>query len=556
MQIQYLDHQILVMRKLVLSLSLCLPLLAGAQLKVIAEGPSFEEPESGQARILLMKNGNTAFVRVTPKDGIDIRLYGPDHKQIATKNLQPEYGKLRAMSVKGLYDLNGELNLFVSEIEEKTPSLYRLRIDGQTGALKELKTIATLDKTSMGLGYAMAFGHVPMPDFFVRKDPASDNYGVVRYNTFVEDRKQRVELVQYNSDGTEQTRNYLSSPDAKYKFTQILDFVAVDKDAYALIYSYNTPSSGGSSNELLLASVKNGVVTYKNIGKSLTRRIDEGILRYNPVTKDLVFMTEEITGVSGGWGTSTVKYSVQFNIIDIAAAAIKSSVDVRTSSIRTKYRKVFKEEDEAFSPLPQELYVNGDGSFTAVFEDLTQIVRTTNHGSHNAGVILGSIAVVTYNGDGTERSSVLIPKSQTTNPGSFGGGGGYASVGGFYIADRNNSATMLASGNQFKSFAYLNGKQKSYVFLNDIEENAERITKGKLTNIKGVGDCEGWIYDLSSTQSATLPIPVRTAAFAKQKSKDRNLGLFTVSDFDREHGVYATLKLEKGEGVKLVWMSE
>jgi len=544
------------MKRLFLSLSVCLPLLAGAQLKLIAESPLFDEPETGQARMLLMKNGNTAFVRVTPKDGIDVRLYSPDHKEIAVKNIQPDYGKLRVMSVKGLYDLDGELNFFISEWEEKIPSLYRLRIDGQTGALKELKTVATLEKVTMGQGYAAVFGHVPLPDFLVRRDPASENYGVVRYNTFVEDRNKRVELIQYNVDGSEQSRNFLSSPEGKYKYTQILDFVITGKDAYALIYSYNTPSSGGAANELLLASVKNGAVSYANIGKSLTRRINEGVLRYNPVTKNLVFMTEEVTGVESGWGKSTVKYSVQFNIIDPTNPGIKSSVDTRTSTMRMKYRKVFKDGDNTFSPLPQELYINADGSFTAVFEEMTQIVRMTNGSMHDAGVMLGSVAVVTYSEDGTERSSVFIPKSQTTNPGIMGSGTDYASLGGFYIADRNNSATALAAGNQFKSFAYLNGKQKSYVLLNDVEENDERIAKGKVTDIKGVGDCDGWIYDLSTNRSATLPVPERKPVFEKQKSRDRNLGLFTVSDFNREQGVYATLKLEKGDGVKVVWLSE
>jgi hypothetical protein len=546
------------MKKYLVALSLMLPAWAGAQLKVVAEGPVFEEPESGHARLVLMKNGNTAFVRATPKDGIDVRLYNAQHKQIAVKNLEPDYGKLRAMSVKGLYDLNGELNLFISEVEEKIPSLYRLRIDGQTGVLKELKTIATLERTSMGQGYAAAFGGVPMPDFMVRKDPASDNYGVVRYNTFVEDRTKRVELIQYNADGSVLSSNFLSSPEAKYKFTQILDFVVVGKDAYALIYSFNTRSSGGAANELLLASVKNGQVSYVNVGKAAVSRIDEGILRYNPVTNNLIFLALEKSGVEGGFmKATTIRYSVKSNIIDLANADVKTTIDFRSSSYLKAHRKIFKNDKDGFSPLPQELYINADGSFTTVFEETTQIMRTSRQGStYPAGVMLGSIAAVTYNEDGTERSAALVPKLHTTNAGMFGKGAEYATVSGFYIADRNNSGTVLASGNQFKSFAYLNGKNKSYILLNDVEENDERVQEGKLINIQGVSDCDGWLYDLSTTRSAALPIPNRTMAFGKKRSKDHNLGLFTLSDFDREHGIYATLKLEKGEGVKIVWMNE
>jgi hypothetical protein len=549
------------MKKIILSLLFLCPLLATAQMKVVAEGPSFDEPEDGCARILMLKNGGTAFVRATKKDGIDIRLYDGQHKQIAVKTLDPDYGKLKAMSVEGMYDVNGEINLFISEVQDAVPVLYRLRVDEQTGALKELKTIATLNKTSMGQGYAMAFGGVPMPDFIVRKDPASDNYAVVRYNTFESDRSKRVELIQYGADGSEVARNFLSSPEGKYKYTQILDFATVGNRVYGLLYSYNTASSGGAANELLLATVENDQVSYANVGKSISRRIDDGILRYNPVTKNLIFLTSELTGVKQGWNKATAEYSIQFSVIDPENPGIKASLDFRRSSIAAKYRKIFRGKDDKFAPMPEQLYINNDGSFTVLLEEVTQIERTTMRngipsGTHNAGVMLGSAAVITINEDGTERSAVLIPKSQTTYAGMFDGVSEYVSAGSFYIAVRDNGASTLSAGNQYKSLSYFNGKNKSYVMLNDIEENAERVEKGKLTNIRGVGDCDAWVYDLTTEVSAKLPIPQRSPLFTKERSKDRNLALFNLSGFDREAGVYATLKLERGKGVKMVWMSE
>jgi hypothetical protein len=129
----------------------------------------------------------------------------------------------------------------------------------------------------------------------------------------------------------------------------------------------------------------------------------------------------------------------------------------------------------------------------------------------------------------------------------------YVTAGSFYIASRNNGAVALSAGNQFKSLVYLNGKTKSYVMLNDVAENEERILKGKLTNVKGVGDCDAYVYDLSATGS---PMPARTLAFNKDAKKDRNLAIFNISDYNRDLGVYATLKLEKGKGVKVVWMGE
>jgi hypothetical protein len=548
------------MKKAILSFLLLFPLLTTvAQLKPIAESLPFEEPEDGYARMLFLKNGNTAYLRITKKDGIDVRLYDSQHKQIAAKTLEPSYGKLRAMSVEGIYDVGGNIALFISEWEDNIPTLYRVQIDAQTAELKETKTIATLQKATMGQGYAVAFGGVPLPDFLVRKDPGSDNYGAVRYNTFESDRTKRVELIQYNAAGSETGRNFLSSPDAKYKFTQIIDFVIVGETAYALLYSYNTPSSGGAANELLLATAKDGVVSYANLGKSITRRIDDGILRYNHVTKNLIFLTTEHTSSERtGVNATTARYATQFSIIDPANPSIKTPVDLRRSGINMKYRKIFKDAEDSYAAMPQQLYINDDGSFTLLLEEVTQIIRTSMRNgmatsSHNSGTELGTAAVITYNEDGTERSSALIPKHQTTYAGMFDGVSDYVSVGGFYIAARNNGAVALSAGNQYKSLVYLNGKKKSYVLLNDVEENEERIQKGKLTNVRGVGDCEAYIYDLSATGSAILP---RTAAFTRGDKKDRNLAIFNISDYDSEKGIYTTLKLEKGKGVKVVWLGE
>lgn len=547
------------MKRFVLPLLFLSPLFAFAQLKQLAEGPVFTEPEDGCARVIMMKNGNTAYLRITKKDGIDVRLYDPQHKEVAVKTLEPEYGKLKNMTVEGVYDIAGNLTAFVSESDGKTPTLYRVVIDGQNGVLKEQKTIATLNDMSMGQGYAVAFGNVPMPDFITRKDPASDNYGVVRYNTFESERTKRVELIQYDGSGTETARNFLSSPDAKYKFTQILDFVVKGKEAYALLYSYNTPSSGGAANELLFATVKDGAVSYANIGKSMTRRIDDGILRYNPVTNNFIFITSELAGVEkSGFGQTTKRFTTQFNIIDPSNPTIKRSVDFRRSSIAAKYRKVFKDDENGFGGMPEQLYINADGSYTLLMEEITQITRSNGAGmgSHAAGLELGSAAVITFNEDGTERSTVLIPKLQTTMAGMFDGTTSYITAGSFYIATRENGAVPLSAGNQFKSLVYWFGKNKSYVMLNDVEENNERIQKGKLVNVRGVGDCKAWTYDMASTISPALPIPQRNQLFEQERSRDRNLALFNLSDFDREHGVFATLKLEKGNGVKMVWIGE
>lgn len=533
-------------------LLLLLPFSLLAQLHVIAEGPSFEEPENGFGKILALKDGSTAYLHIEPKDDIEIRIYDPAHKEIVSKKIDPGYGKLKQAKVEGIYEIGNNITIFMGEADDHTPLLYRILIDKKTGDLREFKILATLKKATMGDGYAVAFGSVPLPDFIVRKDLYSDSYGVICYNTLESDRNKRVTLIQYNGNGTETARSFLSSPESKYKYTQILDFVVVGEIAYALLYSYNTEKSGGAANELLLAKAIGSDVSYENIGKSVKNRINDGLLRYNPITHHLILLTTEfIASHSNGFFSNSYNntYDVNAFIIDPDQPELKQPVSLSNSKILSKYRRVFSNKDDKFGPMPQNVYINDNGSFTILLEDVTQIMRQTNYSRQPAGVIFGTAALITYDEHGNEESSVLIPLSQTTLPSMFSQV--YRETEGYYIAKRENTAVALNGGNQYKSLVYINGKKNDYVMLNDIEENTEKIKKGKITNIRGVSDCDAWVYDLSDTVS---PIPSRTLLFNKERRKDSNLAIFTISDYDREHDVYATLKLEKGK-VKLAWLS-
>ncbi|MBK8494333.1 MAG: hypothetical protein IPL50_04415 [Chitinophagaceae bacterium] len=57
-----------------------------AQFKQIAEGPKFEEPDKGHLRIIQLKNGNTIYFHLTPKDGVNLRLYDVSHKEKISTN--------------------------------------------------------------------------------------------------------------------------------------------------------------------------------------------------------------------------------------------------------------------------------------------------------------------------------------------------------------------------------------------------------------------------------------------------------------------------------------
>lgn len=124
----------------------------------------------------------------------------------------------------------------------------------------------------------------------------------------------------------------------------------------------------------------------------------------------------------------------------------------------------------------------------------------------------------------------------------------------FYQSLREGTAQRLSGGNQFKSFAFLSAGPKSFVLFNDTERNNDAQEKGGLVTIKGVSGSDGFYYPLKGPD----PILKRDYVFGNPAGKrDHDLGLFSISDYDRKNNVYATLKLENqhgDKGVKVVWL--
>jgi hypothetical protein len=123
----------------------------------------------------------------------------------------------------------------------------------------------------------------------------------------------------------------------------------------------------------------------------------------------------------------------------------------------------------------------------------------------------------------------------------------------FYLSRREGTAQWLDHGNQYKSFAYLNAKNQSYLLFNDTERNNDKQQEGKLVTVSGVSGSDAFYYPLSGPDI----VPKRDYMFGNpEKKRDHNLALFSISDYSPKDNVYIVLKLEKGSGkkVKLVWL--
>ncbi|WP_120514157.1 hypothetical protein [Chitinophaga barathri] len=544
------------MRKI---LSLCLlamlPVVAFPQMKKVAESAGFPETEEGFARILQLKNGYTMFIvfpfkRGTDDAAIDIKIYDAKHKPKVSKRLTPKYGKLDHNGrILAIFETNGDAVLLVQDQEKRTPVLHRLVIDGTKGAFKKQDVVATIPDIHLGSAFAVTFGKLPLPGFYVHKDPNSDLYAIATMNSLEPDRNKRIEMCLYNGTHEEVSRGFYHSPEDKYKYVEYIDMAIVDQTVNVLGYAYNTRRSGGKENIMVLGTLQKGdtSVDVKELDFTHDLELDRGVLSYNPALKKLMMLV--YVTKSGG---DNAKGFTRMIYVDPVTKKQLDADDLFPQEADAKSRELFGRKAD-YEGRPVNFSVNPDGSFVVVYEDLGVYIRGGSTYMNSGGQMVSTsskmntelqdIAVSLYDANGKIVKSYFLPKRHFLWSGQPRA---------FYHAQREGMAARLFKGDQYKSFSYINGKDKKFILFNDVEENTERVQKGKITAIKGVSDCDAFYYVLEGEDV----LPKRDFVYGDAaRRKDHHLGLFAVGDYDRETNLYVTVKLDPdAKIIKLVWM--
>jgi len=473
---------------------------------------------------------------ITINNGFYIRLYDAKHKQITESHITSKETRVNSGNVESIFEINNDLVILFSTMENKIRGVYRITIDGITGSVKENKKITDTQtgeerKVEKGAIEGVYNGN------YVNKDPNSNNYAVAMFNNPLADRDKRLEVIAYDSTGKETSRALYKSPGEKYEYLKYIDMAVIgNSKVCVLAYGYTyKKSSSIQTGDLILATLDAGSkeVSVQELEYSKDMIITGGIMRFNPVFQKLVLLAAS---------RSTKKdeyYGVSVAYVDPFVKKLDRGFDIYPVHANEKCLELFGKK-KPFTGMPQNLFINNDGSFTVVYEEMTNYYNT-----RSSNCELGNIAVSLFDKDGRENNSYLIPKnhmmlSTSLNP--------------FYQAKRDLSGSSLTFGDQYKSFTYLNGKKKNYVLMNDIERNGETVLDGKITTISGVGECNGFYFVIDGKET----MPQRKFLFgAPASKKENNLALFTISDYDREKNIYVTLKLEKegkSKGVKFVWL--
>lgn len=525
-------------KTLLCSLLLLSTTLINAQFKKIAEGPEFDEPQSGYTRIIQMKNGNTVFFRVTLKEGIDIRIYDANHKEKVSTNIEPGYEKLpKGASISGAFAINDDIVILISSYADKAPALYRLIIDGRNGRLKKEDIVRELTKLNMGQGYALMFSkNLSMPGFYAHSSLSGNCYAVAAFNTFESDRNKRIEIIVYGADHRLISRAFYASPAEKYKYLDYLDMEVLDDERVSLLVNgYNTRASGGKASEILLGDLAKGskAIEFNELNLPKDSVAHVGSVKYNPITQKMIV----VVCLREKENAKTV-YSYLTIVDPVTHKAEITGPAELSDKIYGKNYGWFKKKGD-YTGILREIYINDDGGFSITYEEQAIVTTQTTYGSNtytNSHLELNNIAIGVYNKTGEMISTFLVPK-------------------GNWIEQEFMYSASYGFGNQYKRFTYINGGGKNYILLNDTERNIAKIEKDREPiKIVGISDCDAFYLPLSGTEL----IPGRAYLFGQPENrKEHKIAALGISSYDRINNVFVTL-LAMPEGrnkqAKLVWM--
>ena len=467
-----------------------------AQQVGIEKSAEFDEPDYGWNKLLQLKNGNTFFFHSTKKDGIEVVVYNKQRKQIATKTLESrlwDVSKMKNAKIVGLYEINGEPVIFVVQAEERAPTLYRMRINANNGAIVKEDDLGHLPKTTGWESYAMTFGHADASDIIVEKDQQSDCYAAIFFNGLAHDRSERIKVVHY--DGTHKilSNAFYESPNGQFKYLRYIGAVVDgNKRVFLTTYGHNGNSSDIASRV---------IVSKLNVGDSgfVHRLLDfsedfddtKSVMLYNHSNNKLQLMTLSLTKSKHHLFTEKVtKYYLSLiSYLDPETLNLLDLKQLSGGKINA-YGIQNIDKNYEYNGIPQHMIINKDNTTTILSEEIREVTIKKQWNSspmgpqyhnnmHNVGqkTYLGPIGISELSDTGAELRGYAISKKQQAE-------GQFPML---YISERSkgifaypskkspsSSHLMNSYVNQFLSYDYINAPNGRYVIFNDLPGNTDK----------------------------------------------------------------------------------
>ena len=522
----------------------------------VDKSESFGEPNVAWNKVLQLKNGNTFYFRFIKNDSMQVIVFDKLRKKISDKKISSnlwDTEKMSSSEVNGLFEISGEPVLFITQRDpDENQILYRLRFDPLTGSMEKEEVIGK-----------NLFKEIRVRDFYtsglnamlVEKDPESDCYAVIFYNTKDPNLDTHITVDHYDGNHKKINTAHYLSPDKDFKYIKVIN-ACVDGSKRVYLVTYGTKSKKGEDAHVFISRLNLGESRFQTQALEFTEnfRDTKSELCYNHSSNTLQLLTLSYAeGRRTFFHTPDQKqeFLAFLTAIDPEMLKIKSVKPVTSEKINAYAHSKLGLNDMDYLGLPQQMVINKDNSITLLCEDQSQEVSTVSDGATHTRVAhtnMGSIGISELNEDGSERDGYLVEKNQIAM--------GLQPP--LYISSRRNGKWIYYlspnNNNSFMSYDYINTGKERYVIFNDNhknfdkkEDDFERKKAEKLNNLNTV------CYSLGDGSLKKYYL------FGEPQEKKQSISCYMdASDFCSATKTYATLIKErngKDEQVKIAWVT-
>ena len=496
----------------------------------------------GWTKLIQLKNNNTGLMEITKKEGVNFTLFDPQRKKITTGKLPlKKVGeKLNLALIEGVYDIAGDYVAFIVNVEaenKRKPVCFRVIVDGATGKLKSEEKIDELEQMSMGDGYGMIFGDTDVPRFVVEKDPDSDYYAVIKYNSIAKETKDRILVTHYGPDHKVINKANYNTPTDKYKYTKFLA-AYVSGGEYVLIgtSAFNTKKSGGEESRFYVAQISPGKTTFL-----------QKELQYTEFTKS----AKAYFLVNKPKALINMVMLIEYVQINQNINPISMELEKQYVSDFTNINKLYKTQmnnKKDFRGMIEGTFVDQKGNVTYLYQQMTKESKSSGIGmpSQVIGVIFGDVAMVTMTPEGKEVSSAVFP----CNIYRRGDHDPFA----YNNASKGRRVTtgigVVADNDWYYGMDFVSTENASYIFFNNRLDNMEKPDTKEAGRISGISGTNGVKYtykDGKITKGYIMGTPS-----SKKDAKFINPGS---SDFHLASNTYATVLTDpETKKANIIWL--
>ncbi|MGN6476910.1 MAG: hypothetical protein ACTHKV_06775 [Flavipsychrobacter sp.] len=438
----------------------------------------------GWNKVLQMKNGNTLLFHFELKKSTIVKVFNKDHKEIAS--VKPDFKLIDVRQIdnatfQGLIDVGGEATLFISQQVDNVNTLVRLRFNGANGELTNEDRVvrsASLAKETQ---------------VKVLKSEKEEGYHIACFTYKEPDTSAIIKLMNFNGKNEEVNEIPYEIPTRGFDFTTL---VTSDIDRAGNILIVSCLAKIIQYPELMDRTL---VINYlpKNEGSFTNNfvKLPENIaLSYvafavNPFANNINWVVnKEWVTKYGDKNISEQQESMY--IIPESITAMKERY-LNHDTANKSLAKLKGDTSARYWGNVKSMYTNNLGKTTVFFENRDNITDQQRI-QNNRIVCAGDICMAEYDDNGTEISSILLPKSNYYAPVTY---------------------PPLAFGTvsewELYSSLFFNSKKSHYIVYNESAENYS-IAPGSLTRpVFNYDNTDATFYhitkDFVTKQSFILP---------------------------------------------------